>query len=257
MKCRDVRRKLVEYAEASLPLGEKAEVESHLEICARCRAERAALDRAETALRALAAVETAPELTADLHHRLAAGRPVRRFTWAWAGVGVAAVAVTLRLALWTQPKTPASQPQAPPTRIATQLPSVSPVPPRVSVVPAMQQPEPTSKPRLPRHHPHHARDAAPVRSTPPESAVAEAMAPEPVEATPETDPNAPIGVILLIGTPRETAPVSSYHVEISFPDGAKSMKEQVVERDAHDRPRAVRIAYDHTAPDAQPPAQGG
>jgi len=257
MKCRDVRRKLVEYAEASLPLGEKAEVESHLETCAGCGAEMAALDRAETALRALAAIETAPELTADLHRRLAAERPVRRFTWAWAGVGVAAVAVTVGFLARLPSTTPADQRKPPSAQMAMRHAPVAPTPPPVSVAPADQQPQRTPKPRLPRHHPHRARDAAPVRSTPPESAVAEALAPEPVEATPETDPNAPIGVILLIGTPRETAPVSSYHVEISFPDGAKSMKEQVVERDAHDRPRAVRIAYDHTAPGAQPPAQGG
>ena len=256
MKCRDVRRKLVEYAEASLPLGEKAEVESHLETCARCRAERAALDRAETALRALAAVETAPELTADLHHRLAAGRPPRRFIWVWAGVGVAAVAVTVGLLARLHSTTPAHHRKPPSAQMAMRPAPVAPTPPPVSVAPADQQPQRTSKPRPPRHHPHHARDVAPVRSTPPESAVAEAPAPQP-EPIPETAPNAPIGVILLIGTPRETAPVSSYHVEISFPDGAKSMREQVVERDENDRPRAVRIACDHTAPGAPPPAQGG
>jgi hypothetical protein len=251
MKCRDVRRKLVEYAEASLPLGDKAEVESHLETCAGCRAEMAALDRAETALRALAVVETAPELTADLHHRLASRPPVRRFTWVWAGAGVIAIAAAILFLQWPHSKAPMPRPRSHPARIAARLPSSLPAPPAVSPL-AAKPAEPASKPKL-RHRAHRGRG---VPFAHPAPMVAEAPQPQP-EAVAEGPAQAPIGIILLIGVPQESAPVSSYHVEISFPDGATSMREQVVERDAHDRPRAVRIARDYTAPGAPSPGQGG
>jgi hypothetical protein len=251
MKCRSVRHKLTAHIEDALPPDERAQVDEHLSTCAQCRAEMAALVRAEKALRQLAAIETAPELTADLHHRLASRPPVRRFTWVWAGAGVIVIAVAIMVLEWPHSKAPMPRPRSHPARIAARLPSSLPAPPAVSPL-AAKPAAPASKPKL-RHRAHRGRG---VPFAHPAPMVAEAPQPQP-EAVAEGPAQAPIGIILLIGVPQESAPVSSYHVEISFPDGATSMREQVVERDAHDRPRAVRIARDYTAPGAPSPGQGG
>jgi len=95
---------------------------------------------------------------------------------------------------------------------------------------------------------------AAAETPPPEPTTADALLPEPART--ETR-EALIGIILLIGSPRESARSSSYYVEMSFPDGARSVVEQAVERDAAYKPRAILIAYEQTGPETEAPNQGG
>jgi hypothetical protein len=79
--------------------------------------------------------------------------------------------------------------------------------------------------------------------------------PEP-EPTPEPEATESVftsaapthGVIVLLGRPKPILPSSSCYLEVSFPDGGKSITDQSVERDAAGRPRAVQIAYENTSP---------
>jgi hypothetical protein len=51
----------------------------------------------------------------------------------------------------------------------------------------------------------------------------------------------PQGIILLLGEPRELPPSSSYAVEVTLANGAKSIVEQDIERDATGATRSVKI----------------
>jgi len=88
-----------------------------------------------------------------------------------------------------------------------------------------------------------------------------AGSPEPVEA--ETAPGAggaslpPQGVILLLGDPDRVLPSSSCYLEILFPDGARTISDQAVQRDATGRPRAMQITYSQIAPDQTASEHGG
>jgi hypothetical protein len=78
-------------------------------------------------------------------------------------------------------------------------------------------------------------------------------APEPpaMEPAPVKDREDLGGIILLVGAPRETAPSSSCYLEVSLPDGSKSVTEQAVERDADGLPQEIRIAYENIATETQ------
>jgi hypothetical protein len=67
----------------------------------------------------------------------------------------------------------------------------------------------------------------------------------------------PVGIILVLGTPEPAPPFSSCYIEVSLPDGTKSIRKQDVQRDADGNPRAIQIAYEHVAPEAPGPNQGG
>jgi hypothetical protein len=54
------------------------------------------------------------------------------------------------------------------------------------------------------------------------------------------------GIILLLGEARDVPPSSSCYLEIVFPDGARTVMDQRVERDASGNPRTVQIAYENT-----------
>ena len=251
MKCPTVRRKLSRYLEAEVSSGARVAIAAHLEECADCRAEAAALQRAQAALGTLAAVERAPDLTADVRRRLAAGPP-RRLGWRWAGAALSAAAVAAVLLLWLGPRTLPVRPRARPTRVAEASPRVAPPAPS-AVVTSPKQPTPRQR-RLVRRHiarysprpllpaPQGATPAPPVRETP-----VDVAARQPTIG----------GVVLLVGEPRETAPRSSCYLEVSLPDGSKSVTERAVERDADGQPRTVRIAYQRTAPETRAATEGG
>jgi hypothetical protein len=56
-------------------------------------------------------------------------------------------------------------------------------------------------------------------------------------------PSALAGVVLLLGEPQLPQPSASAYLEVSFPDGSRSVARQEVERDPAGEPRAIRIAY--------------
>jgi hypothetical protein len=114
MRCSRVRKQLLDWVEAGLSGRQGAAIAAHLEKCAPCRAEAEELRQAELALRTLASLEAAPDLTADLHRRLAAP-PARSFPRRWAGAGLGAAAALAALALWLAV---APQPASRPIQIA-------------------------------------------------------------------------------------------------------------------------------------------
>jgi len=251
MKCGTVKRKLAEYLDAEVTADERAAIAAHLETCAGCRAEAAALEQAEGLLRTLAAVETAPDLTADLRHRLTAHSP-RRLGWRWAVAGLGAAAVAAVLLFWLSPRTPPVRPQLQPTPMVKSSPQTPQPAPRVAVAPTNLTTHPQHRfvrrhtarhrTRPPLRAPQGATPALPVRETP-----VDVAARQPTIG----------GVVLLVGEPRETAPRSSCYLEVSLPDGSKSVTERAVERDADGQPRAVRIAYQRTPPEARAAKEGG
>lgn len=122
MDCDEVRDLLDAYADNALGLADAARLNRHLQRCAACRAELAAIRGLGHALRAQAPYHRAPDA---LHQRVLAGLPHdgqhgpapaapavpmrgRMVGWglqAWANVGtavVAACAVALAAALWLQ-----------------------------------------------------------------------------------------------------------------------------------------------------------
>ena len=266
MKCRIIRQRLVEYVEDCLPPGERADIEAHLATCAACRAEAVALQRAENALRRLSVIEPAPS-AADALRRLPAPRPGWRAQWVWAGVGLTAVAVLLALLVWPhaaqrEPSASSSanvamktEPTAPSR--PDQVPEVAPpaLPPAPTVVVERRHPaRPSPTPRRIVERPKPAPSVAPQPPAP-EIVPHEPEVPAPVVTAQESE--APAGLILLIGEPRESPPSSSYHVEISFPDGERSVVERSVERNADNQPQAIRIAYERSGPETPRPQPGG
>jgi len=269
MKCRIAQQGLIEYAEDSLPPGERADVEAHLIVCAACRAEVAALQRAENALRKLSVIEPAPE-SADVLRRHPAPRCARRLGWAGAGAGLAVALVVLTLLVWPHATTQPAPSRSPSTNVAMKAePAEPPAPDEAAAAAPAKSPAspPAVVEQLPAKSSH--RPPAPrrivQRQKPALSAIPEPPTSEPVPAGPPLpEPvaahrrdEAPAGIILLIGESRKSAPSSSYYAEISFPDGAKSVVEQTVERDADNQARVIRVAYERTGPEAPRPDQGG
>jgi hypothetical protein len=252
MKCRDAREKLLAYADDDLPADERAAIEAHLEACADCRAEAAGLRRTEDALRALAAVERAPEVTADLRSRLAV-RPVHHFPWVLAGAAVAAAAALLFL--WPHPRVPRPEPRSRGAQAVVRVPVAEPL-----AQPAVESKMKPAAP--PRRRPlrHRIARRAPPRPRPPveapkpEPAAPEAAAAEPPEGgTPEI----PAGVILVLGAAEEPLSPSSCYVEVSMPDGRKSILQRDVEVDATGQPAALRLAYENIEPGTRARKEGG
>ena len=253
MNCRRARQKLTEYLAGELISAERAAIGAHLEGCAHCRAEADAIGSAESALRMLAVVEVAPELSSDLRERLAAPAG-RRLGLAWVGAGAAAAAAAAVCMLWLSHPAPSPQ-KAPfesrpiPPKVTVERPeAVAPPIKEETELVASQQPYQTP-PRI-----THSTQGLSERASLVE--VAEAPpADEPVpfmaDPAPAEMPAPRYGVILLLGEPQPVLPSSSCYLEVSFPDGAKSIFDQSVERDAAGRPRAVQVSYQEVAPEAQ------
>ncbi len=258
MNCRRAMPKLSQYLDGDLPGRERAAIAAHLETCARCRAEAAALRRAEGALEALAAVERAPDLTDDLHRRLAvpAPGPLRA---AGVGAAVLAVAAAAGFLLWSSPRAPAPEPAPKPVGIG--VPQVRDEPGEATPV-TQERRERTAAGERQEAPPRIVRKAnkiTPVRVEEEPEGVPRAE--ETVAATPELVPvEATVGrygIILLLGEARPVLPSSKCYVEVSFPNGVKSILDQSVERDAAGEPRAVQISYQQIAPEGAIASEGG
>jgi len=273
MKCRGVRDRLSEYVDGELPDPERASIAAHLSVCARCREEAEGFRRAGEALRTLSAVEVAPDLTGDLHRRLATSAR-RRFRVGWIGAAaVAAVGVAIGCLLWLSPRAPAPGP--PPARTDVAAPQVviepsEPVLPFTEDLPEAETPNrphraPVQLARMPEETEEPAlAEAYEMLSSTEETAVVSAdelrVTPAEVEAsevalaqTSETE----YGVILLLGPPEPILPSSRCYLEVSFPDGTKSILDQSVERDAAGEPRVVQLSYQQVPPETEPLNQGG
>jgi hypothetical protein len=249
MKCSTVRDKLSAYLDAEVAPQERAGIATHLQACAACRAEAAALERAEAALTTLATVERAPDLTADLR-RLAARAP--RPAWRWAGACVAGVIVVGVALIWAHALV--VRPSQPKPQVVQRRPGVA--------APARPSPlQGEGRVRVQRTDtrayvaPRKARLHRPVDKAPaPRHAAPEPPAMEPAPVKDREDLG---GIILLVGAPRETAPSSSCYLEVSLPDGSKSVLEQAIERDADGQARSIRIACQRIAPETRAANEGG
>jgi len=251
MNCRSVMRMLTEYLDDELQASERAAVAAHLRTCAACRAEEAALRRAEAALTTLAVVEPAPDLTADLHHRLAVLSPprARPLRWAWAAAplaaGVIAAALLLKSHYPTQPQTNRA-PRAPqvavePAAGKPAAPSTVPAPP---VLAQAAQPARTAAQRHVRRHAMARRSlsrryARHHRLRRLSHEVEVAQVPGDIAAR------------------QKPLPSSRYYAEITLPDGTKSVLQQDVQRDASGNPRSILIVCENIAPQDTAPKQGG
>lgn len=256
MKCQDVREELVASMDGPASPAEQSAVAAHLEACAACRQEAADLRRAEDALRALAALERAPDLAADLRRRLAA-RPARQLPRLPAGTALAVVIAAAAALFLLRPRPPATHTR-PPSRQA----EVAAAPPGVEPLPAPAV-EPKMKPAAP-PRPKFARYRIARRRSPPAEAPGETPRREPAapeataaEAATPGAPEAPYGVILLLGPPQEPLSPSSCYVEVSMPDGRKSILQQDVEVDATGQPAALRLAYENIEPGTRARKEGG
>jgi len=288
MKCRGVRDRLSEYVDGELPDPQQAAIAAHLEVCARCREEAEGFRRAGEALRTLSAVEVAPDLTGDLHRRLATSAR-RRFRLAWIGVGVAAAAGAAACLLWVSH--PAPKPRPAPARTDVTAPQVvieppEPVLPLTEGLPEAETPRELYRaPVQVAAIPEETEEAGPVEGAGAlrwayETALALAEKTDPLsvdeaalvlaEETPgvPTDVEEPkaalartleteYGVILLLGPPEPILPSSRCYLEVSFPDGTKSIVDQSVERDAAGEPRVVQLSYQQVPPETEPLNQGG
>jgi len=258
MRCRAVQHRLSQYLDGELSAREQAAIAAHLEDCADCRAEADAFRRAEGALRTLSVVERAPELSGDLWQRLA--RPARRGRrWAWGGAVVAAAAIAIALLVSLRPAARTTLPPPPTTKSAPAQVAVEPLEARPAIEGLPQRPAASQAPKTKRRI---ARRPAATPATTPGVESAEALAPEQGKApgsqvalAQQEEPR--YGIVLLLGEPEPVLPSSSCYLEVSFPDGAKSILDQAVERDAAGEPRSIMLAYERIAPDAAVPNQGG
>lgn len=78
MRCEQVRKRLAEYQLGALAEAEAEAVCAHLQECARCRAELAALQRLDALLAPAESVSAPPDLWARIQPRL---RPRRALWW--------------------------------------------------------------------------------------------------------------------------------------------------------------------------------
>ena len=74
----------------------------------------------------------------------------------------------------------------------------------------------------------------------------EVVSAEPGPPAPQT-PDVPIGIILILGEPQPIVPRAECYLEVSLPDGTRSVTNQVVERDATRESREIEIAYEGIA----------
>ena len=268
MKCGAVRRRLSEYLDSELPERESARVAGHLAGCPSCRREAEGLRQSERALSSLSAEVAAPELTADLRARLGAA-PGRGRRWVWAcGVAAAIGAVALWWAL------------AHPRDVGTgagHSRGVVAVKPRQGVEgstnallrggrargpatgeDANARPTATAANRLqPPAAPRGASEAkrpngttqptvlvrTPPADTSPETETVEAVSPE-VKTPAVRTADVPMGIILILGEPQPIIPRSECYLEVTLPDGTRSVTSQVVERNATGESREIQIAYE-------------
>jgi hypothetical protein len=264
MKCRWVSKRLTAYLDGETPARERAAIADHLANCPRCREQADDLRKADSALRTLAMVETAPDLTADLWARIALpqARPLR---YTWAGAGLAALALLLAASLFLlrpSRQTPSIAPAAPrDVQIAAPPLSPEPSPPPAALVeePLQQPAAPSSPARAPRRVVR--RPVTSVTPAPQEqpsdiqpAPQAEDLSPQPVVAQVRDEIQ---GVILLVGRPEPLMASSSYYVSVSLPTGEQSIREESIQRDSTGRPAAVRITYSQISPASQTTHQGG
>ena len=73
----------------------------------------------------------------------------------------------------------------------------------------------------------------------------------------DEDAGEPEGVILILGKPDPILPSGSCYVEVSLPDGSRSIVDHAVERDAVGKPRSVRHVVQLVAPENGALEQGG
>jgi len=261
MTCRSVTHRLGAYLDGELPPRQQAELDEHLASCSQCRAQAAALRHAEDALRMLRPTEPAPDLLHDLRRRLAAPS-ARSLRLIWAGGAAVAVAAAGLILLLLHPptaKAPRLRTPASPPYIASKSPPPSTITASRAGPAVAPRPVVAAKPMV-RHQPRPRRGRH-APSSPGESPGGEReQVPVPAESEPRLEPEAaeavltaspaPLGgVIVLLGEPAPALPSSSCYLEVSFPDGAKSVTDRTVERDAAGRPRAVQIAYENTPPE--------
>lgn len=122
MICQDVERRLSQFVDGDLDAAERAEVSSHLDTCARCRALASDLTRIRDAARALGPVPPPDHIWLEIAGQIRlADRPTpadvpampRRSsaTWQWMGLAAGLVLVTLVAYLVMRlqgPQTPAT-----------------------------------------------------------------------------------------------------------------------------------------------------
>jgi hypothetical protein len=279
MNCRGIRRRLSEYLDGELPAPQQAAIAAHLEVCAGCREEAEGFRRAGEALRTLSAVEVAPDLTTDLHRRLAAPAARRsRLGWASAAA-VAAVGIAIGCLVWLSPPPPAPGPLR--ARRDVAAPQVAIEPPEQALPVTEEQPE-VEAPRELYRAPvqvvtseKEAEQPVPVdvllsresdemdlpsaEERPVVAGVVEEPRPAPRELTRALGrrSEAEYGVVLLLGRPEPVLPSSYCYLEVSFPDGTKSILDQSVERDAGGEPRVVQLSYQQVSPETESVNQGG
>jgi hypothetical protein len=253
--------KLDEYLDGELPAASRQAIAAHLEACASCRSEAEALGRAEHGLRALSAIERAPDVALDLRPHAVGVK--RRPSFGWAAAGVAAAALVTGMVLWFHVRVPVGRPMGHPPAVVATRPNVAPS------VRAFEPPEGTSakrvSPRLARRSRHHwgAPGRLPGPSIqPPEAPMMASVGHESEElavaAPPDTEAAPTVeGVILILGEAQPALASSSYVVQVVFPDGAQSVVERTVERDATGLPKTVQVACRQTAPEDGAPDEGG
>jgi anti-sigma factor RsiW len=268
MRCRPVRERMSEYLDGELPPRERVAIEAHLEGCAECRAEAEALRQAEDGLKTLAAVEPAPDLSEDLRRRIAIPLPWRPRWGVAAAVVGAAVVVTAVAVLWLGPRK-APAPSVPLVRedvtqsavvSMAQAPDVtaeihSEMPPPADSPPAtVSAPPPMPAEVVPAQVASPTVVSLPVHAAEPAELEEEA----PVEAAPiipslRTEPERAAGVVLLLGRPKPAEPASSCYLEVSLPNGTRSVFERIAKPERAGALRVIHISYEQSAP--QPKAQ--
>jgi len=279
MRCRGVRDRLSEYLDGELPDPERASIAAHLSVCAGCREEAEGFRRAGEALRTLAAVEVAPDLTGDLHRRLAVPA-ARRFRIGWVGAAAVAAGAAIGCLLWLGLRTPAPGPPPPGTDVAAPQVVIEPPEPVLPLTEELPEAETLKEPyRAPVQVAaisEETEQPTPVKADGTLSSVDEAalvLAEEmPVVPTDVEEPRPALreprqvlartleteyGVILLLGPPEPILPSSRCYLEVSFPDGTKSILDQSVERDAAGEPRVVQLSYQQIASEPEALNQGG
>jgi anti-sigma factor RsiW len=262
MKCSTVKDELSRYVEGELPGRLQAAIARHLVACPACHGEAEGYRRAEEALRSLAAVVPAPDLSADLRRRLSAAAPPRPFRWLWAGTALAAVAAAAALLALRAPAPPAPSPVS----VGPTAPAVTSSPEQFAAQPVTEEDgalRPTAPPAPSPAGSHRAaassrrarrlrHDVLPVVSR--EDVVREAEEGEAVAVpTPrllDSSTPRPDGVVLLVAAPQPPRPSSGYYGEVTLPDGGTSTYQETVERNAAGEPQSVKIAYQQTPPQA-------
>jgi hypothetical protein len=72
-----------------------------------------------------------------------------------------------------------------------------------------------------------------------------------------TQPERAGGVVLLLGKPERAQHASSCYLEVSLPNGARSVFERIAKLEAPGAPRVIKISYEEIAPEGSAAEQGG